>query len=237
MKRPKTIWKQLWALTLVLAMLGTSLGQPAFTVYAAETENGGENTEDGQSAETPDPEVKCICTELCSEEAVREDCPVCAAEGADLSDCKGKGWGRHQFFEQVRFDTVCCKYSCSNAGKQVALDAAVISNRNGWVFILLFYIVCHALCCQRNCINIHAVGSDTQHAAQTSGAKLQHLDKTFFDLLVVALDLLHFRNEIQVFQLFGLPDIIAIEIVHGASSFLFNADPSALTTVPQNYTK
>ena len=89
MKRPKTIWKQIWALTLVLAMLGTSLGQPAFTVYAAETENGGENTEDGQSAETPDPEVKCICTELCSEEAVREDCPVCAAEGADLSDCKG----------------------------------------------------------------------------------------------------------------------------------------------------
>ena len=89
MKRPKTIWKQIWALILVLAMLGTSLGQPAFTVYAAETENGGENTEDGQSAETPDPEVKCICTELCSEEAVREDCPVCAAEGADLSDCKG----------------------------------------------------------------------------------------------------------------------------------------------------
>lgn len=90
MKRPKRIWKQIWALTLVLAMLGTSLGQPVFTVYAAETENGGENTEDGQSAETPDPEVKCICTELCTEEAVREDCPVCAAEGADLSDCKGK---------------------------------------------------------------------------------------------------------------------------------------------------
>ena len=33
--------------------------------------------------------MKCICTELCTEGAVREDCPVCAAEGADLSDCKG----------------------------------------------------------------------------------------------------------------------------------------------------
>ena len=66
-KRPKRIWKQIWALTLVLAMLGTSFGQPAFTAYAAETENGGGNTEDGQSAETPDPEVKCICTELCTE--------------------------------------------------------------------------------------------------------------------------------------------------------------------------
>lgn len=35
-KRPKRIWKQIWALTLVLAMLGTSFGQPAFTAYAAE---------------------------------------------------------------------------------------------------------------------------------------------------------------------------------------------------------
>ena len=35
-KRPKRIWKQIWALTLVLTMLGTSFGQPAFTAYAAE---------------------------------------------------------------------------------------------------------------------------------------------------------------------------------------------------------
>ena len=36
-----------------------------------------------------EPASGCICTELCSEDNVNKDCPICGVEGADLSDCKG----------------------------------------------------------------------------------------------------------------------------------------------------
>lgn len=33
----------------------------------------------------------CICDELCTEDRVNSGCPVCAADGADLSRCAGEG--------------------------------------------------------------------------------------------------------------------------------------------------
>ena len=35
------------------------------------------------------PEAECICETLCTAEEVNADCPVCGAEGADLTLCKG----------------------------------------------------------------------------------------------------------------------------------------------------
>lgn len=48
----------------------------------------------GQSVQKPEEETEpdgdaCICTGLCSEDNVNPDCPVCRAEGADLTLCKG----------------------------------------------------------------------------------------------------------------------------------------------------
>ena len=34
-------------------------------------------------------EAGCICTELCTEEAVNAECSVCSAEDADLAQCAG----------------------------------------------------------------------------------------------------------------------------------------------------
>ena len=176
MKKPKRSWKRLWAFVLALAVVGSTLGQHAATVSAAEAgsgqtedtqgvkdENnqadsgegreevqpgdvteggeeaqpgeeaeggeetqpgdvteggeqvqpgavteGGEETQSGsgtegeepgeageedpgeQPEEEPGEEAECICTEACVGGVVREDCPVCGAEGADLSACAGK---------------------------------------------------------------------------------------------------------------------------------------------------
>ena len=35
-------------------------------------------------------EVTCTCANLCTEDKVNSDCPVCGAEEADLSKCTGK---------------------------------------------------------------------------------------------------------------------------------------------------
>lgn len=56
-----------------------------FTMLPA-TALAGEEQADGTGAE---PAAGCICTELCSEDNVNKDCPICGVEGADLSGCKG----------------------------------------------------------------------------------------------------------------------------------------------------
>ena len=70
-------WKRPAACLLAAAMMVTMSGVPAFAV---------ETDASGVSGNAP---VECICETHCEQEAVNPDCPVCAAEDADLSACKG----------------------------------------------------------------------------------------------------------------------------------------------------
>ena len=77
----KMIWKWKWkrpaAFLLAAAMIVTMPGVPASAV---------ETDVSGVSGNAP---AECICETHCEQEAVNPDCPVCAAEDADLSACKG----------------------------------------------------------------------------------------------------------------------------------------------------
>ena len=68
--------KKVIAIALYIALLMTSL-IPVTALAVGDTEGGAE------------PPV-CTCTTKCSEGAVDSTCPVCSAEGADLSACKGR---------------------------------------------------------------------------------------------------------------------------------------------------
>ena len=70
-------WKRPAACLLAAAMMVTMSGVPAFAV---------ETDVPGVSGNAP---VECICETHCEQGAVNPDCPVCAAEDADLSACKG----------------------------------------------------------------------------------------------------------------------------------------------------
>ena len=48
------------------------------------------NPQDSGETEEIEPEAACICTEPCTEDNINEDCPVCGAEDADLTACKGE---------------------------------------------------------------------------------------------------------------------------------------------------
>ena len=47
------------------------------------------NSQNSGEAEETEPEAACICTGFCTEEMVNAECPICGAEGADLTACKG----------------------------------------------------------------------------------------------------------------------------------------------------
>ena len=70
-------WKRPAACLLAAAMIFTMPGVPAFAV------------ETDVSAASGNAPAECICETRCEQEAVNSDCPVCSAEDADLSACKG----------------------------------------------------------------------------------------------------------------------------------------------------
>ena len=76
------IWKWKWkrpaAFLLAAAMIFTMPGVPASAV---------ETDVSGVSGNAP---AECVCETHCEQGAVNPDCPVCAAEDADLSACLGK---------------------------------------------------------------------------------------------------------------------------------------------------
>ena len=70
-------WKRPAACLLAAAMMVTMSGVPAFAV---------ETDMSGVSGSAP---AECSCETHCEQGALNPDCPVCAAEDADLSACKG----------------------------------------------------------------------------------------------------------------------------------------------------
>lgn len=62
------------------------------------------NPQDSGQPEDKPGENECICTEPCAESSVNKDCPVCGAEGTDLSACKGEQTEQAQTITIVGFD-------------------------------------------------------------------------------------------------------------------------------------
>ena len=71
--------KRWMTLLLCLCLVFTMLPATAFA---------GEEQAAGTGAA---PAAECICTGLCGDDSVNKECPVCGAEGADLTACKGEG--------------------------------------------------------------------------------------------------------------------------------------------------
>lgn len=67
----RKVWKRVWAFVLSVALIFGLSPENSFVVHAQE---------EGEA---------CICTKLCTEGSVNADCPVCAAEGADIGLCEG----------------------------------------------------------------------------------------------------------------------------------------------------
>ncbi len=61
--------------------------------YVCEICNGAESEDTENTEDAGTDMAECICEILCTEDSINGDCPVCGAEGADLSACEGKEQG------------------------------------------------------------------------------------------------------------------------------------------------
>lgn len=87
----KQRWKRTLSLILSAAMIWGMSGMPAFAEEPASPAPVPEVESEVPLVTDPQPETKtCTCTAPCAEGSVNTGCPVCSAEGADLSACKGE---------------------------------------------------------------------------------------------------------------------------------------------------
>ena len=83
--RKRQAWKRAGAVLLATVLAFGSLPEYGLVVHAQEqTETGG--TEDTGYEQ----DATCTCGELCAEDHLNADCPVCGKDRADLNQCKGK---------------------------------------------------------------------------------------------------------------------------------------------------
>ena len=129
-----------------------------------------------------------------------------------VTGSKTQGRHRHQGIIDAHFDAVGCQNACGGLGKDIALQAAVVADRHGLGTALGQHPVCQTLRCLTDNVDVHAVGTGTQHAAQTCGSKLQRHSKAILDLIVIAFDLCQLRLQVCIFQIRCQPALIFIQI-------------------------
>ena len=111
---------------------------------------------------------------------------------------------------------ICHQNSGSLSGKDVALEAAVISNcrrRRLLAFFVMIEIIGKSLCRFSHRINIHAVRSGTKDSAQTGCSKGQIPVKPVVDLFRFSGNSVQIRFEIRVIQFFAAPCLIFFRCV------------------------
>ena len=122
---------------------------------------------------------------------------------------------RPKRFEYVSFDAVGRQTERRFIRKLRRHSSGVISDCHAFLFPALFLnIICQALCCFADSIDIHAVRSRADHTPQSAGTKCQLLIKTVFNFFLIIFDRLKFvlrlRVEIRIFQ----PECILFFVTH-----------------------
>ena len=134
---------------------------------------------------------------------------------------KGKRRNRHQGIVDPYLDSICRQNACRVLCKYIALDTAVITDSHSLCAALCLYPVGKALRSLAHNIDIHTVGSCSQHAAETCGSEFQGNSETFFDLIVISADPGQLRFQIRIFQICFQPAFIIflIHFYHSYHSF------------------
>ncbi len=121
---------------------------------------------------------------------------------------KRKRRHRHQLGIEPDLDPVRGEHSRRFAGKQAGFDPAVIRHRNRRVRILSLEHFRKPLGRAAHGIDIHAVGTRADHAAQAGRTEREIAVKAFIDLLIIAFDRLEVGLQVRVLQRVGKPAVV-----------------------------
>ena len=112
-----------------------------------------------------------------------------SGNAAEFTHGKGKLWRRTQAVKHIRLDAVCVQAERRLIRKFSGHDSGIVGDRNALLLsVLRENVVRQSLCRLTHGINVHAVRSRSDHAAQSAGSKLQLTVKTILDLRLIVLN-------------------------------------------------
>ena len=133
---------------------------------------------------------------------------------------KAQCGNRHQGAVNAHLYAVGGQNFGSSLGKHIALDAAVIADGNGLGAALGLDPVGKALGSLAHNIHVHAVGTGTDHTAQTGSAELKGNGKTILNGSVIVLNRFQLRLQVGVIQVGSKPTAVHFFIHFGHHHFL-----------------
>ena len=120
---------------------------------------------------------------------------------SQFADCVRQFRCRAKRFEDISLDSVCRKTKSCFICKFWRHPSGIKCNCDSLVSIsTLLYVICKSLCCFSYSINIHTVGSGSDHTTKSGCSKFQIRIKAFFYFIFI------------VFQTFQLCLCVCIKI-------------------------
>ena len=132
--------------------------------------------------------------------------------GMQITGRKGHGRHRHQNRPDTHLDPIGCKNTSSDFCEHVALDAAVIADCHRRFCKVFLQIVSQALRCFCDRVNIHAVSTRTDYAAQTTRAKGKVTVECILDFCII--QRFQFGGNIGICRCISKPSLIFFFDVH-----------------------
>ena len=148
-----------------------------------------------------------------------------SGNAAEFAHGKGKLRRRTQAVKHIRLDAVCVQAECRLIRKFGGHDSGIVGDRNALLLSVLGEnVVRQSLCRLTHGINVHAVRSRSDHAAQSAGSKLQLTVKPIFNLRLIVLDGSKLCLCILVKIRVCAPLFVSLHVTHAFSLFslIFN---------------
>ena len=132
---------------------------------------------------------------------------------------KGKGRYRHGSIIDAYLDAVGSQHPCGSLGEDVALETGVVADCHGLGAALGLYPVGKALGSLGYHIDVHAVGTGSQHATEAGRTEFQGNREAVLDFLVVALNAPQLRAQVSISQV-GCQPAFVFFVVHHITPYL-----------------
>ena len=118
-----------------------------------------------------------------------------SGNAAEFAHGKGKLRRRTQAVKHIRLDAVCVQAERRLIRKFGGHDSGIVGDRHSLLLSVLGEnVVRQSLCRLTHGINVHAVRSRSDHAAQSGSTELQIHVKALFNLLLIPGDRLKLRS-------------------------------------------
>ena len=148
-------------------------------------------------------------------------CDNNTCDTGEFTHCERKLRCRSKTLKYICLNSICVQTKCCFICKFRRHDTGIISDCHTFLLsVLRNNIICKSLCCLTYSVNVHTVGSGSDHTTKSTCTELKLTVKAILDFILVPFDCLKFSLCCLVKVTIGTPFLIFFLVIHDFSPFL-----------------